>query len=355
MELAPPPPPPPVLPHSSADYNTARKQRSERGEIRKSILMRSQCANVFPSPHMFTIWTIPSRWDPRVFMYSSTTALCTKAMIKKMKQLDLPVHCTVSTSIEYDLIEITPANPDGIIYRIEEFAWLYELHEVVQRYEDKVIEEDFSVVVPVGITLYNLNGSTDGHAIIGILSKRDETTMYFHICDGNGFVEDWHKPFMKAIKMHYSNYSPQVVPYFDKSQPTVNYLETNIVKGYLARVGIQYPKLDGQCAFLAYIYTLDQLCTGITRKGHGLRLFQDLLLREDPIEHMTPWETAIVSAYVMATAYRVLQIMIEFYPTKEVAVQKGWNPELDYPDLDAIRPIQISKHVDRNLLKLTRR
>ena len=146
-----------------------------------------------------------------------------------------------------------------------------------------------------------------------------------------------------------------MLPSFDKSQPEVNHLETNTVREYLARVGMKYPKLEGQCAFLAYVYTLDQLCTGITpKKGHGLRLFQDLLLRNDDIKHMTPWEIAIVGAYVQAVAYRVLQIMVEFFPTKKEAVRQGWDPDLEYPSMDAIRPIQVTKHVENGYLKLTK-
>lgn len=206
----------------------------------------------------------------------------------------------------------------------------------------------------MGITFQDLDGSDGGHAIIGVLSRQDMSSIMFRIYDGNGFMKSWHKPFMNAIKEYYVDYSPKVVPYFDKSQPEVNYIETDTVRGYLARVGIRYPKLDGQCAFLAYVYTLDQICTGITTEGHGLRLFQDLLLRTDKIEDVTPWERAIVSAYVMACAYRLVQIMVEFYPNKEIAVEKGWDPTLDFPDLNAMRPVRISKQVDRNILKLAR-
>lgn len=320
---------------------------------RNSIIARNQCASVFPSPHMFTVWTVPTRWDPTVFMYSSTTALCTRALIKKMKQLHLTPHCTVSPNIDFDLIEIRPKRPGGMIYRIEEFEWLDELDAVVNLYKDQIMEEELKVVVPVGIDFHDLDGSEARHHFICILSKYQEFIL-FEICDGNGFQKSWHKPFMMNVDRFYSESSPRVVAFFDKSQPSVNFIETDTVRGHLAKLGIRYPKRDGQCAFLAYIYTLDQLCTGISRDGHGLRLFQDLLLRDDNIERMTPWELAVVSAYVMATAYRVLQIMIEFYPNKDVAVANGWYPELDYPDLDAIRSIQISKRIDRNVLKLAK-
>ena len=303
---------------------------------------------------MFTIWTIPRRWDPRVFMHSSTMGLCTKALIKKMKQLDLPIHCKVSKHIKYLLREVTPTSPNGMIYQIEEYEWLNDLHRIIQRYEDKIIDDDLSVVVPIGITFDDLDGSQSGHSIIGILSRKDENSIHFQICDGNGYYRSWHRPFMNEIVEYYSDYGRNIIPSFDKSQPNVNYIETTTVRKYLARLDIRYPDLGGQCAFLAYIYTMDHLCTGILEKGHGKRLFQDLLLTKenDKMETLKPWELAIVSAYVMATAYRVLQIMVEAYPTKTVALRHGWDERLDYPNLSDVRTIQVSKHVENGVLKL---
>jgi hypothetical protein len=292
-------------------------------------------------------------------MFSSTTALCTKALIRKMEKLNMPIQCIVSENIEYDLIEIHTTS--DMIYTIHDFEWLKEFDNIVERHTNAILTEDLRVVVPIGITFHDLDGPEVGHAIIGILSKKDDESILFQICDGNGFIKSWHRPFMSTIKRYYSECSPKVVPSFDKSQPAVNHIESKEVKQHLKSVGITYPKLDGQCAFLAYVYTVDQLCTGITTKGHGLRLFQDLLQKDDddteeePWE-LKPWELAIVSAYVMATAYKVVQIMVEFYPTKEDAIKEGWDPRLDYPNLAAIKPIHISKHrAAKNLLKLVRK
>jgi len=311
--------------------------------------MRDQCEDVFPSPHMFKTWEIPGEWDPTVFMHMSTTRLCTKALIQKMKREGLQIYCEVSDDIEYVLKE----SDDGYHIDEESLEWLDKFHEIVKSFKNKILEKNLKVIVPVGIDFLNSKGAVvAGHAIIGVLSRQNSSSIIFQIYDGNGFVESWHTEFMVSIEFLFDGSLPKVVTYFDNTQPNVNQLETSKVKEYLERVGIRYPDLEGQCAFLAYVYTLDQLCTGINTQGHALRLFQDLLHRDDKIRHLRPWEIAIISAYVMACAYRTIQIMLEFYPNKKIAVENGWNESLDFPNLNAIRPVRVSKKVEGGFLKL---
>lgn len=287
-------------------------------------------------------------------MYTSTTRLCTKALIQKMTELQLPMHCTVAdTTIEYALIE-KKSKQHGSTFTISKYGWLAELKSVVKKYAKKICKKGLQVVVPFMSVWYFLDGSDVGHAIIGVLSGLEDGNISLQIYDANGFDPDMQKPFMRHIQRYFSDESPKVIPAIDESLPDMNSGQRKSVKGHLAKVGIKYKDVDGLCAFLAFVYTLDQLCTGLSSEGHGLRLFQDLLLREDEIQKMTSWEEAIVSAYAMACAFRMIEIMLEFYPDKETAVKHGWDSRIDFPDLRNVQLIRVGKRLSSGVLKLQR-
>ena len=302
--------------------------------MRESLTLRSRCQHVFPQPQFEPVWEVPSdkRWNPVAFAFHWASELCVRALVETLREDNPGFNCIGTDTIHLALDE-KEIEDGGVIYEAREKEWVNELGGVIKRYNDAIRNDGMSVVIPFYVYFFDLKGEFHAaHVVIGVLvksEKRGELNLY--VFDGNGYIHEWHADMLKVIRDGLRD----VRVFMDLTSPNMNFNDTSVHHDYLKRMGVNFPNFNGICAFLAYVLTAEFLCTGeaMFKKGHTLRLFRDLLDRDDDIDHMVPWEETVVIAYSLACAYRIMKLTVRRYPTTAQAVALGWDTEkFAYPE-----------------------
>ena len=332
-----------------------KKSRPSIRRMRPSFVERARCADALPPSEGFPEWEVPVDYNKETLKIVDTDVVI-RAVIAEIQ--DRMHHQAVVTN---------SVTVNELVTR--DLAVLQE--EKVQAQFQEAFSENAEhlgdgghLIVPINLYAWvedkenNKLENLFGHTFFLIVFD-DETQYDFVVqfVDGNGYVSEWHDPVAEMIKQTFHRLKISFV--HDTSDVDINLSESSTALRYLRNIGITDPYIDGgSCAYLAYIYLADFLCTRGQRmsKGHGVRLVQGLLVSEADFntKKLTAWQEAIILAYKGACTLRLFRLIKKHFPTDAARRNAGWPRGIEFPDPDAIETVWVRKVFEKGVTKLVR-